>query len=86
MEINNWLLHSSSASSYGDGLAGAQDALAGVGAAHVSLQGAAPARGPGTGPRAQQALSHAALGKERVKQAQNLALIIPLTAQPRWPK
>ena len=62
MKINNWLLHSSAASSYGDGLAGAQDALAGVGAAHVSLQGAAPARGPGTRPGTQQALGHTALG------------------------
>ena len=68
MKINNWLLHSSAASSYGDGLAGAQDALAGVGAAHVSLQGAAPARGPGTSPGAQQALSHTPLGIQRVTQ------------------
>ena len=38
----------------------------GVWAAHVPLQGAAPARGPGARPRAQQTLGGAALDTEMV--------------------
>ena len=40
--------------------------IPGVGAAHVPLQGAAAARGPGASPGAEEALGGAALQTERM--------------------